>query len=385
MRPGTILTGFQILLPRHHGPQAEALDWLAAAHARAESESKGQPDLEQRSLSIMQKLVRRYGCSPESIGERYSELDDFLHRDWDQMQIFNLAESSGGRDLDVRNRFFADTARRCLNTFFEKDDSPPTDLLHVTCTGYASPSAIQSLLSARGWHHETRATQIYHMGCYAALPTVRVASALLFQPQTDREARAEIVHTELCTLHFNPLDHSPEQIVVQGLFADGHIRYSVVPDDGDRARQGFRILAIHEEMIPDSLDDMTWVPSPGGFKMTLARSIPDRIASALPGFLERLFHRAGLRYADVISETVFAIHPGGPRIIDSIQSLLKLRSDQVATSRTVLFERGNMSSATLPHIWARMLEPSEVPEGVLVASLAFGPGLTLAGGLFRRQ
>jgi predicted naringenin-chalcone synthase len=225
------------------------------------------------------------------------------------------------------------------------------------------------------------------MGCYAALPAIRVASGLLSNPQSDGPARAEIIHTELCTLHFNPLDHRPEQIVVQGLFADGHIRYSVVHDEGpgSGSRSGFEILAVREEIVPDSIEDMTWVPSPRGFRMTLARTIPDRIASSLQGFLERLFDRAGFRFAESRPQAFFAIHPGGPRIIDSIQSLLDLRPDQVATSRAVLFERGNMSSATLPHIWARMLDPSGIPEGALVASLAFGPGLTMAGGLFRRR
>jgi len=31
-----------------------------------------------------------------------------------------------------------------------EEDQPPSDLLHVTCTGYASPSAAQSLVSKRG-------------------------------------------------------------------------------------------------------------------------------------------------------------------------------------------------------------------------------------------
>jgi predicted naringenin-chalcone synthase len=40
-----------------------------------------------------------------------------------------------------------------------------------------------------------------------------------------------------------------------------------------------------------------------------------------------------------------------------------------------------MSSATLPHIWMRLLEASDVPVGTPVVSLAFGPGLTVAAAL----
>jgi predicted naringenin-chalcone synthase len=37
------------------------------------------------------------------------------------------------------------------------------------------------------------------------------------------EARVDIVHTELCSLHLQPLRHEAEQLVIQSLFADGCI------------------------------------------------------------------------------------------------------------------------------------------------------------------
>jgi hypothetical protein len=43
-----------------------------------------------------------------------------------------------------------------------------------------------------------------------------------------------------------------------------------------------------------------------------------------------------------------------------------------------------MSSATLPHIWADLAGDPACLPGTLVASFAFGPGLTIAGALFRK-
>jgi hypothetical protein len=77
-------------------------------------------------------------------------------------------------------------------------------------------------------------------------------------------------------------------------------------------------------------------------------------SAALPSFLSRLFAAAGENFAVERERAIFAIHPGGPKIIDSIQELLRLNESQIAHSRTVLFEHGNMSSATLPHIWAKV-------------------------------
>jgi hypothetical protein len=41
--------------------------------------------------------------------------------------------------------------------------------------------------------------------------------------------------------------------------------------------------------------------------------------------------------------------------------------------------------ATLPRIRATVVEDNEVPSGALIASLGFGPGLTIAGALFRKR
>jgi predicted naringenin-chalcone synthase len=97
-----------------------------------------------------------------------------------------------------------------------------------------------------------------------------------------------------------------------------------------------------------------------------------------------MFSSLDMAYPEHAAQTVFAVHPGGPRILDSVQKLLELEDRQLALSRNVLFERGNMSSATLPHIWMAALSDPDVRPGSLVASLAFGPGLTIAGALFRK-
>jgi predicted naringenin-chalcone synthase len=388
MKTHPLLYDFRVQLPDYHCSQEQGFHWLAASHAKAEATIASATATTTDWQARMEKLVRRFGCSPKHIGQRRSELSDFLHTDWQRMQIFNLEEAAEGKGLNTRNQFFADTANRVVKKFYDnEDDEAPADLLHVTCTGYASPSAVQRLIDYKHWNQQTRATQIYHMGCYASLPALRVAKGLLLNPQDAAPRRADLIHTELCTLHFNPCNHSPEQLVVQSLFADGHIRYSMrlSEDEDDFNQPAFEILAVREESVPDSLEDMTWVLSEYGFRMTLSREVPNKIAAALPGFLERLFAMGGENYAAAKSQSVFAIHPGGPRIIDSVQDLLALEDAQTTLSREVLFERGNMSSATLPHIWTKVIESKAVKPETLVASLAFGPGLTIAGGLFRKR
>ena len=388
MKNPPLIYNFRPLMPSYQVSQKYTLHWLAAAHAQAEVIASRRMDLLPERLDRMGKLVRRYGCSEERIGARRTELSDVTHTRWEEMRIFNLASAPEGEKISLRNQFFSDTATRVVNELYDGEINPPSDILHVTCTGYASPSAIQRLIERKRWGIFTRATQIYHMGCYAALPALRVAAGLLFNPQNIAVSRADLIHTELCTLHFNPQDHSPEQLVVQSLFSDGHIRYSMSLDEKsvfELNQPAFEILASHEEVISDSEDDMTWVLSEWGFRMTLSREVPGKIAAALPAFLDRLLASAGDRSRIPLDEFVFAIHPGGPKIIDSVQSLFGLKDDQIVFSRETLYERGNMSSATLPHIWAKILAEKSVRPGTQVISLAFGPGLTIAGALFMKK
>ena len=124
---------------------------------------------------------------------------------------------------------------------------------------------------------------------------------------------------------------------------------------------------------------MTWVPGAYGMQMTLSRDVPAKIRDDLVIFLKELAQENGLGYEELLEDSLFAIHPGGPKIIDAIQERLNLRDDQVIFSREIMRNRGNMSSATLPHVWQRILETDYQGR---VVSLAFGPGLTIFGGLF---
>lgn len=368
-----LITDFRVIRPKYEQPQESTLKWLAEVHARADSEI---------DVSRMLKHLQRFGCSPKSIAKRGHELSDFSHLDWKNMRLFNFEKGAPGF-LD-RTRFFKDTTDSIFERFYCEEFTPPGNLIHVTCSGYVSPSAAQRLVAARGWNEQTRVTHAYHMGCYAAFPALRMARG--FVASDEAGDRADIVHTELCTIHLDPEDHSPEQLVVQSLFADGFVKYSLV--DTAQARgcgdDGLWMLGVREEIVPETEQHMTWVTSDWGLRMTLSRDVPEQINAALEGFLKRLLAQAELDYSQTLKTALFAIHPGGPRIIDGIQAQLKLSEEQIRFSRQVLHERGNMSSATLPHVWSAIASAKSVARGTIVVSLAFGPGLTVCGGVFRK-
>lgn len=381
-----LLCRFRSIRPRFKFSQVESLEWLVDAHTRAEVTARAGAVDEARFRDSIAKLVRRCACSPAQIASRGIDIPDGNHRAWSSMIVYDLTRWPHGAGTAVRTEVF----RRCVDGFFDRVlvevDAPPSDIIHVTCTGYVSPSGAQRLVAKRGWGERTRVVHAYHMGCYASMPAVRIAAGLLDAPRASGSRNAvEVAHTELCSLQIDPLCHSAEQVVVQSLFADGLIHYAVSHDAADRANErGLRLLASCEAILPDSGDSMQWLCSDFGMRMVLARDVPERVARALPSFLRDLFGRAGRDFTTDRDGAFYAVHPGGPRIIDGVRDALELSEEQVGCSRAVLRDHGNMSSATLPHIWARIVDAPEVAAGALVVSLAFGPGLTLCGALFEK-
>jgi len=356
----TYLHSFLLVRPQNVYAQSDLIDWVILAHEKSQSFSKESNNL---------KRLKRFTLNENYIHQRYIECDD-ADENWEQHDIYHISkESPCGVDIEKRQEFYA---TRVFSRFEEIYGRRPTPdhLIHVTCTGYISPSAPQLYFSKK--ESAPAITHAYHMGCYASLPAIRMAQALAIS----EDKKIDIVHNEICSIHMNPNNHLPEQMVVQTLFADGHIAYRISSEKKD-----LRIIIIKEKLIPDSSDDMSWIPSPHGMQMTLSREVPAKIGDNVISFIIDLVKEAKLDLAQIIKNGVFAIHPGGPRIIDVVKVKLELRDEQIRESKEILFERGNMSSATLPHVWDKILQ-NKYPKGTPVISLAFGPGLTVFGSIF---
>ena len=248
----------------------------------------------------------------------------------------------------------------------------------MTCTGYVAPSPAQKIVSKRGQGEKTVVTHAYHMGCYASIPALRIGSGYLHLPSPHSPSQIDIVHTELCSLHMHPLKHSTEQLIVQSLFADGFIKYRL----SSKPSLGFKILALHEETIPNTLGSMTWSCEDHGLGMTLAREVPILISSALKGYIKRLLAKAGVSDR---GDRFFAVHPGGPKILAQVQKLLEIEPEQLRHSYEILKTCGDVVVGyPAPYLELNVIRRS-VPEGAQIMSLAFGPGLSISGGLFEKR
>src|SRR5262249_40051677 len=125
-------------------------------------------------------------------------------------------------------------------------------------------------------------------------------------------------------------------------------------------------------------DHMTWHVTDLGFRMGLSPQVPEVLSHHVGPLISGMLDRNGLNTSDIAA---WALHPGGPRILDVVRDELGLTNDDLEASRAVLAEHGNCSSPTVLMILDRIRRREDGP----VVAMAFGPGLTLYASLLRPE
>ena len=241
------------------------------------------------------------------------------------------------------------------------DPSRITHLIVASCTGFVAPGIDQILAAKLGLRSDVERLLIGFMGCYAAVTALRSARHIV---RSEPDARILVVTVELSTLHLQD-ERQIEPLLAMLQFGDGAAAAIVSAEpEGMAIGQGFTAT------LPDSDTLIRWDVGDRGFAMHLSGEVPGRIGAALaePAMRDALTAGANIRH--------WAIHAGGRSILDAVEHGLGLSADALADSRAVLRGSGNMSSATLMFVLARLLKKGVEGPGV---ALAFGPGLAAEG------
>ncbi len=262
----------------------------------------------------------------------------------------------------------------------------PSDITHVvavSCTGFFAPGIDIELVKRLGMSSSTQRTMIGFMGCYAAFNGMRVADSFC---RANPDATVLLVCAELCTLHFRVSD-SMEHAVINSLFSDGAAAAVFSNGTRDDSSGELSYVSSHCQLDDDSMEHMTWDIGDNGFDMGLSSRVPIVLGRNLPGFIDELAATGGLTRDEI---GFWAIHPGGRSIVDKAKEVLGLSDADVRNSTEVLRLHGNMSSPTVLFVIERFLSQHRenlaaggtgLDAGVAVA---FGPGLTLEGALFKQ-
>jgi len=251
----------------------------------------------------------------------------------------------------------------------------PGDVTHVvtvSCTGFSAPNFDLGLVRELGLPWTVARTHVGFMGCHGALNGLRVAGGYA---GADPGACVLVCAVELCSLHYQ-YGWNSNLVVSNGIFADGAAALvgSGTPaasgDDWVLARSG-------SSLLEDSAELMAWRIGDHGFEIALSARVPGVIEHALGPWLDGWLASQAITKDQIAT---WAIHPGGPRILESAAAAIGIGRDAYAISQEVLGEFGNMSSPTILFILDR-LRQRRAPLPCL--ALGFGPGLAVEAALFR--
>ncbi len=266
-------------------------------------------------------------------------------------------------------------AQQALTTYAEKCGAPVatvrdsiSHLVVVSCTGFFAPGLDFVIARDLGLAPTVQRTLIGFMGCSAAFNGLRTAQQIV---RSEPNARVLVVSVELCSLHTQP-NPGREQLAAYALFADGAAACLVGQPAADEINF-FQLDAFHTSTKPDTQTAMVWDIGDHGFTLRLSPQIPQHLAELAPSAVQTLF---GDERPDF-----WAIHPGGRAIVDRLAQIFALGDADVAASREILRQYGNLSSATILFVLEELGRTLQQNAGdgqpATGVAMAFGPGLVI--------
>jgi alkylresorcinol/alkylpyrone synthase len=117
---------------------------------------------------------------------------------------------------------------------------------------------------------------------------------------------------------------------------------------------------------------MGWDVAEDGLKAIFSRDIPRLVTNELGPLVRDFLGRHGLTLAEIDR---FACHPGGPKVIDALETVFGAGFAGAAAARRSLAEHGNMSSASVLFVLEQMLADAGNDWGRALVT-ALGPGFS---------
>ena len=257
---------------------------------------------------------------------------------------------------------------KCIHQKINKNEI--SHLITVSCTGMSAPGLDLQIMEMMNLPGNIFRTSVNFMGCYAAIHAMKLADSFC---KNDKKAKVLIVCTELCTLHFQK-DATADNIASGLLFGDGSAAFLVAHNE-DKL-EGLRIKDFYCEVGFNGKEHMSWELSSSGFLMKLSGYVPELIAKDFDRLMKNALRHANLNEKDI---SYWCIHPGGKRILASIEKCTSISAEDLQYSYRVLNDFGNMSSPTILFVLKEIMNSLEKnkEEMTNIFGASFGPGLTM--------
>jgi alkylresorcinol/alkylpyrone synthase len=243
-------------------------------------------------------------------------------------------------------------------------------IVSTTVTGVAVPSIEARVAAQLGLRPDVKRVPLFGLGCVAgAAGIARLHDYLIGHP----DEVAALLSVELCSLTVQRNDHSIANLIACGLFGDGAA--AVVGVGAARAERdaiaGPQVVDSRSHLYPNTEATMGWDVGAGGLKIFLNAEVPRLVQQYLGADIREMLARHDLATGDIAA---WVSHPGGPKVIEAIETEMGLPPEALELTWRSLAEIGNLSSASVLHVLRDTLDKRAPAPGTPGMLMAMGPG-----------
>ena len=278
-------------------------------------------------------------------------------------------------------------------------------IVFVTSTGFLAPGIDAKLIDNLGLRRNIARVPINFMGCAAAMNGLRVACDHV---RTHPNHKALAICLELSSVNA-VFEGNLNDVIIHSIFGDGCAAVVLGACQEDKLSDHNQVI-IRDNfsyLTENTEDGIRLAVRNNGITCQLSPQLPSYIESEIAPIITNFLASHNLTQNCI---DLWAVHPGGTRIIEKVQLSLGLRDEQLVDSWDILREYGNMLSCAVLFVMERMLfgaennsgdssqrntlldkchndpqKSSERSKPLIGIAFSFSPGVGLEGLLFEKN
>lgn len=283
-------------------------------------------------------------------------------------------------------------AETAITKLFQKTNLQPQDisLLASVSMTPAIPSLDARLMSRIPFSPTIKRLPINGVGCMGgAIGISRVAdylrghpkeAAILFTVELSSALWQGSLQANLTSL-IRRLPEDPSvyseiimDIITAALFGDGGGAVLMVGNEHHLAKPGLpQVIDNRSYLVANTVELMGLEVVDSGFRNILRPEVSDSLKQGLRPLINGLLVDNNIKNESLYR---WIVHPGGPKVIDTVETEFGLDSRVLQLSRDTLAQIGNISSGTVIYMLDKVLSKEITPPDSYGLMIAMGPGFS---------
>ncbi|XP_015087347.1 type III polyketide synthase A [Solanum pennellii] len=337
-----------------------------------------------KDLRIKEKLERL--CKTTTVKTRYTVMSKEILEKYPELATEGTPTIN--QRLEIANEAVVEMAKEaslaCIKEWGRSVDEI-SHIVYVSSSEIRLPGGDLHLSTELGLRSDVGRVMLYFLGCYGGVTGLRVAKDIA---ENNPGSRVLLTTSETTILGFRPPNNArPYDLVGAALFGDGAAAVIIGTEPIIGTESPFIELNFAmQQFLPGTKNVIDGRLTDEGINFKLGRDLPEKIQENIEEFCKKLIAKNDELQGSNYNDLFWAVHPGGPAILDRLEKTMKLENEKLNCSRKALMDFGNVSSNTIFYVIENMREEMKNKKDggeEWGLALAFGPGITFEGILLR--